>query len=93
MSPEDVSVLMERGDHGLSTQARGDDEPGRRRSMDMSKDKSRDEKCTDGKAVLPLLYMKVSPMELRYPNYHLEDHEGYGPVTRPHNSLDLTDHA
>ena len=32
-------------------------------------------------------------MELSYPNYHLENHEGYGHVTRPDNVLELTDHA
>ena len=30
---DDVSLLLERGDHGLSTRARGNDEPGRHRSM------------------------------------------------------------
>ena len=30
-SLEDVSLLLEQGDHGLSTRERGDDEPGRRR--------------------------------------------------------------
>ena len=36
-SPEDVSLLMEQGDHGLSTRARGDDESGRHRSRARSK--------------------------------------------------------
>ena len=61
--------------------------------MARSKDKSRDEKSTDGQAVLPLPGMTLSPMELRYPNDHLEYHEGDGPVTRPDNSIELTDHA
>ena len=65
-SPEDVSMSLEQGDHGLSTQARGDDELGRRRSMDL-----RDNESTDGQAVLSLLDMKVSPMEYIYPNDHL----------------------
>ena len=37
--------------------------------------------------------MTVSPMELSYPNDHLEDHEGYGHVTRPDDGLEITDHA
>ena len=57
------------------------------------KDKSRDEKSTDGQAVLPLPDMTVSPMELSYPNDHLEDHEGDGHVTRPDDGLDIADHA
>ena len=32
-SPEDVSLLLERGDHGLSTRARRNHDPGRHRSM------------------------------------------------------------
>ena len=92
-SSEDVSLSLERGNHGLSTRARGDDEPGRRMSMTRSKDKSRDEKSTDGQAVLPLTDMTVSPMELSYPNDHLEDHEVDEHVTRPDNSIELTDHA
>ena len=64
-SPEDVSLSLERGDHGLSTRERGNDDPGRRISMARSKDKSRDEKSIDGQAVLPLPDMIVSPMELR----------------------------
>ena len=62
LSPKDVSLLLERGDHGLSTRERGNNKPGRRISMARSKDKSRDEKSTDGKAVLPLPDMTVSPM-------------------------------
>ena len=61
--------------------------------MARSKDKSRDEKSTDGKAVLPLPDMTVSPMELRYPNDHLEDHERDGDVTRPDDDLEDNDHA
>ena len=61
--------------------------------MTRSKDKSRDDKSTDGKAVLPLPDMTVSPMELSYLNDHLEDYEGDGLVTRPEDGLDLTDHA
>ena len=30
-SPEDASLSLERGYHGLSTRARGNDKPGRRR--------------------------------------------------------------
>ena len=93
LSPEDVSLSQERGDHGLSTHAGGNDEPGRRRSMDRSKDKSRDDKSTDGQAVLSLPDMKVSPMELGHPNDHLEYHEGNMHITRPDNSVELTDHA
>ena len=37
LSPEDVSLSLEQGDHGLSTWARGNDEPGRRRSTARSK--------------------------------------------------------
>ena len=37
--------------------------------------------------------MTVLPMEFSYPNYHLEDHEGDGHVTRPEKILDLTDQA
>ena len=59
-SPEDVSLSLEQGDHGLSTRARGDDESGRRRSRARSKDKSRDKKSTDGQAVLTLTDMTVS---------------------------------
>ena len=90
---EDVSLSLEQGDHGLSTQARGNDDPGRSRSVDRSKDKLRDEKSIDGKEVLPLPDMTVSPMELRYPNDHLKDHEGDGNVTRPDAGPELTDHA
>ena len=36
-SPEDVSLSLERGDHGLSTRAKGDDESGRHRSRARSK--------------------------------------------------------
>ena len=72
---------------------REDDEPGRRRSMARSKDKSRDEKYIDGQSVLPLLDMKVSPMQLSYNNDHLEDQEGVGHVTRPDEDIELTDHA
>ena len=61
--------------------------------MARSKDKLRDNKSTDGQAVLTLPYMTVSPMELSYPNDHLEDHEGYGHVTRPDDGLEITDHA
>ena len=61
--------------------------------MARSKDKSRDEKSTDGKAVLPLPDMTVSSMEFRYPNDHLEDHEVYGNVTISDYCIDLTDHA
>ena len=86
-------MSLEQGDHGLSTQVRGNDEPGRRRSTSRSKDKSRDDKSTDGKAVLTLIYMMVLPMEWIYPNAHLEDHEGGGHVTRADDGLDLTDHA
>ena len=60
--------------------------------MARSKDKSRDKKSTDGKAVLPLLDMKVSTMELSYINDNLEDHEGDGHVTIPENGIELTDH-
>ena len=93
LSPEYVSLSLERGDHGLSTWEKRNDEPGRRRSMARSKDKSRDKKSTDGQAVLTLPDMTVSPMELSYYNDHLEDHEGYGHVTRPEEGLDITDHA
>ena len=93
MSPEDVSLLLERGDHGLSMRERGNDDPGRRRSMARSKDKYRDKKSTDRQALLPLPDMTVSPMKLRYPNDHLEDHEGYGHVARPNDSLEISDHA
>ena len=72
---------------------REDDEPGRRRSIARSKDKSRDEKYIDGQSVLPLLDMKVSPMQLSYNNDNLEDQEGVGHVTRPDEDLELTDHA
>ena len=85
--PEDVSLLLERVDHGLSMWERGNDEPRRRISMDRQKDKSRDNKSTDRKAVLTLPDMLVSPMELSYTNDHLEYHEGYGHVTRPDNGL------
>ena len=30
LSTEDISLLLERGYHGLSTRSRGNDEPGRR---------------------------------------------------------------
>ena len=33
LSPEYLSMSPKQGDHGLSTWVRGDDEPGRRRSM------------------------------------------------------------
>ena len=72
---------------------RGSDEPGRRRSMARSKYKLRDEKSTDGQAVLPMLEMTVSNMKLRHPNDHLDDYEGDGHVTRPDNVLETTDHA
>ena len=72
---------------------RGDDESGRRRSIARSKDKLRDEESTDGQSVLPLLDMTLSPMELVYPNDHLEDHEGDGHITRPDDGLELTDHT
>ena len=49
LSPEDVSLSLEQGDNELSTRARGNDKPGRRRSMSSSKDKLRDNKSTDGK--------------------------------------------
>ena len=71
MHPEYVSLLMERGDHGLSTRERGNDEPGRRRSMARSKDKLRDDKSTDGQAVLTLPDMTVSSMEVSYHNDQL----------------------
>ena len=90
-SPKDVSLLLR--DIGLSTRARENDEPGRRKLMARSKYKSRDEKSTDGQAVLPLPDMTVSPMELSYPNDHSEYHEGDGNVTRTDNGLELTDHA
>ena len=61
--------------------------------MARSKDKSRDDKSTNGQAFLPLTDMTVSPMELRYPNDHLEDHEGDGKVTRSDDGLEITDHA
>ena len=61
--------------------------------MARSKNKSMDKKSTDGKAVLPLRDMTVSPMELSYPNDHLEYHEGDGHVTRPDEGLEPTDHA
>ena len=61
--------------------------------MARSKDKSRDKKSTDGKAVLPLPDMTVSPMELRYPNDHLKDHEVDVHVTTPDAGLELTDHV
>ena len=51
--------------------------------MARSKDKSRDEKSTDGQEVLPLPDMTVSPLELSYLNDHLEDHEGDGHVNIP----------
>ena len=93
LSPEDVSLFLEQVYHGLSTWSRGCDKLGGRRSMARSKDKSRDEKSTDGKAFMPLPDMTVSPMELSYPNDHLEDNEGDGHVTRPDDVLQLTDHA
>ena len=49
LSPEDVSLSLERGDHGLSTWVRENDKPGRRISMARSKGKSRDEKSKYGK--------------------------------------------
>ena len=61
--------------------------------MARSKDKSLDEKYTDVQAVLPLPDMKVSCIELRYYNDHLEDHEGYGHIPRPDDNLKLTDHT
>ena len=61
--------------------------------MSRSKDKLRDKKSTDGKAVLPLPDMTVSTMVLIYPNDHLEDHEGDGHVNRPDSGLELSDHA
>ena len=61
--------------------------------MARSKDKYRDKKSTDRQALLPLPDMTVSPMKLRYPNDHLEDHEGYGHVTIPNDGIELTDHA
>ena len=39
LSPEDVYMSLERGDRGLSTRARGNEYPGRRRSMARSKDR------------------------------------------------------
>ena len=93
MPPDDVSMFLERGDHGLSTRAKRNDDPGRRRSMARSKDQSRDKKSKDGQAVLPLPYMTVSPTELSYPNGHLDNHEGDGHVTMPDGGLELTDHA
>ena len=42
LPPEDISLLLEQGDHELSMRARGNDNPGRRISMARSKDKSRD---------------------------------------------------
>ena len=62
-SPKDVSLLLERGDHGLSTRERGNNKPGRRISMARSKDKSMDEKSTYRKVALPLPDMTVSHME------------------------------
>ena len=61
--------------------------------MTKSKDKPRDDKSTDGQAVLPLPDMMVSPMELSYLNDHFKDHEGYGNVTRPDDGIELTDRA
>ena len=43
--------------------------------MARSKVKLRDKKAIDGKSVLPLLDITVSPIELIYPNDHLDDHE------------------
>ena len=37
--------------------------------------------------------MTVSPMEMSYPNDHLEGHEGYGNLTKPDKGLELTDHV
>ena len=62
LSPEDVSMSLEQGYHVLSMWVWGDDEPGRRRSMARSKDKSRDNKSTYGQAILPMPDMTVSPM-------------------------------
>ena len=89
--PEDVSLLLEQWDHGLSTRVRGNDKPGRRRSMARSKDKLTDEKSTYGQAVLPLPDMTVSPMELSYPNDHLEYNERDGHITRPDEGIELTE--
>ena len=86
-------MLLEKWDHGLSTRVRGGDDPGRRRSMARSKDKSKDKKSIDGQAFLTLPDMTVSPMEFIYPNDHLEDHEGDRHVTRPDNGIEITDHA
>ena len=60
--------------------------------MARSKYKSRDKKSTYGQALLPLPDMTVSPMELSYPNDHIEDHEVDGHLTIYGNSLDITDH-
>ena len=92
-SPEDVSMLLEREYHGLSTQVKGDCALGRHRSMDRSKYKLRDKKSTDGQAALPLSDMTVSPMELIYPNDHLEDHEVDGNITIPDEGLEIIYHA
>ena len=72
---------------------RGDENPGRRRSMARSKDKERDKKSTDGQSVLPLPDMTVSPMELSYPNDHLEYNERDGHITRPDEGIELTENS
>ena len=92
-SSEDVSLFLEQGDNCLSTRVRGGDNPGKRRSIAKSENKSRGEKSTYRQVVLPLSDLMVSPMELSYPNDHLEDHEGDGHVTRPDDGLDIADHA
>ena len=61
--------------------------------MAMSEDKLRDEKSTDGQEVLPLPDMKVSPMELSYPNDYLEDHGRDGHVTILDKVIELTYHV
>ena len=93
MSSEDVSLFLELGEYGLLLRARGGDDSEMRGSMARSKDKLRDEKSTDGQAVLTLPDMTVSPMELSYPNDHLEYHEVYGNVTRPDKGLEFTYHS
>ena len=72
--PEYFSMSLEQGGHGLSTRVKGGCALGRHRSMDRSKYKLRDKKSTHGQAVLTFPDMTVSPMELSYPNDHLNYH-------------------
>ena len=76
----------QRGQGVMTSQGGADQRPGQNINL-------RDNKSKDGKAVLPLPDMTASPMELRYPNDHLEDHEGDWHIARPDNSIEITDHA